>query len=112
LSGGPWFVVQKDIPSNTVFVSNGYDPETQYGKTVCLQHFHFITQDVWGDFDDAKEIMFKIRHTPDFTHGYLHRNGDQYIILSDNKIQGIAPGQFAVVYDKQHHLCYGSGAII
>jgi len=112
MSGGPWFVIQKDMQTNTVFVSNGYDPETQYGKTVRLQGFHFITKDVWGDFDETKAVTFKIRHTPEFTHGILRRADAQYILSSDKKIQGIAPGQFAVVYDKEHHLCYGSGMII
>jgi tRNA-specific 2-thiouridylase len=69
LSGGPWFVIKKDIDNNVVYVSNGYDPETQYGKTVNLQGFCFITGDPWGDFSDEKEIAFKIRHTPDFTFG-------------------------------------------
>ncbi|MGL5545621.1 MAG: tRNA 2-thiouridine(34) synthase MnmA, partial [Tannerellaceae bacterium] len=32
LSCGPWFVIKKDIEQNIVYVSNGYDPETQYGK--------------------------------------------------------------------------------
>jgi tRNA-specific 2-thiouridylase len=112
LSGGPWFVIQKDIHKNIVYVSNGYDPEAQYGKTIRLQGFHFITEDLWGEFDDEKEITFKVRHTPEFTHGYIRRTGDMYSILSDKKIQGIAPGQFAVVYDKERHLCYGSGMII
>jgi tRNA-specific 2-thiouridylase len=112
LSGGPWFVIRKDIASNTIYVSNGYDPETQYGKTVNLQGFSFITKDIWGQFDDAKEITFKIRHTPDFTPGLIRRIGDIYRIESAEKIQGIAPGQYGVVYDKDHRLCLGSGMII
>ena len=112
LSGGPWFVIQKDAETNTIWVSNGYDPETQYGKTINLQGFHFITQDVWGMFDDAKEVTFKIRHTPEFTHGYMRRTDERYILSSDEKIQGIAPGQFAVIYDSEHRLCYGSGMIV
>ena len=66
----------------------------------------------WGEFEDEKEITFKIRHTPDFTHGRIRRIGDLYRIESDNKIQGIAPGQYGVVYDKDHRLCLGSGMII
>ena len=112
LSGGPWFVIRKDVDDNIIYVSNGYDPETQYGKTIRMEGFHFITEDIWGTFDDEKEITFKIRHTPEFTHGYIRRLGDLYTIRSDDKIQGIAPGQFAVVYDKEHHLCIGSGMII
>ena len=48
LSGGPWFVIKKDIKRNIIYVSNGYDPETQYGKTINLHGFDFITEDPWG----------------------------------------------------------------
>jgi tRNA-specific 2-thiouridylase len=112
LSGGPWFVIKKDIEQNIIYVSNGYDPETQYGKTVNLQGFSFITEDLWGDFSGKKEITFKIRHTPDFTFGTIRRIGDVYRIESEEKIQGIAAGQFGVVYDKTAKLCLGSGMII
>ncbi|MDR1813798.1 MAG: tRNA 2-thiouridine(34) synthase MnmA [Tannerella sp.] len=112
MSGGPWFAVKKDIENNIIYVSNGYDPATQYGKTINIQDFHFITEDVWGEFTDAKEITFKIRHTPEFTRGLLTRNGDIYTIESEKDIQGIAAGQFAVVYDGERKLCFGSGAII
>jgi tRNA-specific 2-thiouridylase len=112
LSGGPWFVIRKEIDGNRIYVSQGYDPETQYGKTIRLQGFHFITEDPWGLFDDEREITFKVRHTPEFTQGRIRRTGDRYTISSEQKIQGIAPGQFAVVYDRAHHLCYGSGVIL
>jgi len=112
LSGGPWFVIKKDVEQNIIYVSNGYDPETQYGKTVNLQGFDFITEDPWGDFSDEKEIAFKIRHTPGFTFGRIRRIGDVYRIESDDKIQGIAAGQFGVVYDRACRLCLGSGMII
>ncbi len=112
LSGGPWFVVKKDSRKNIIYVSNGYDPETQYGKTVNLQGFDFITEDPWGDFTDEKEITFKIRHTPEFTTGKLKKIGDIYRIESDEKIQGIAAGQFGVIYDREEKLCLGSGMII
>ncbi|MDR0748514.1 MAG: tRNA 2-thiouridine(34) synthase MnmA [Tannerellaceae bacterium] len=112
LSGGPWFVIKKDVKRNIVYVTNGYDPELQYGKEIHLQGFDFITEDVWGEFPGAKEITFKIRHTPDFTPGIIRRTGDLYRIESTEKIQGIAPGQFGVVYDKERRLCFGSGMII
>jgi tRNA-specific 2-thiouridylase len=111
MSGGPWFVIRKDADDNIIYVSRGYDPETQYGRTINMQGFHFITQDVWGEFSDAREITFKIRHTPEFTRGLIRRTGDLYSISSDEKIQGIAPGQFATVYDKDRCLCFGSGMI-
>ncbi|MCH3923749.1 MAG: tRNA 2-thiouridine(34) synthase MnmA [Bacteroidales bacterium] len=111
LSGGPYFVVKKDIPNNVLYVSQGYDPIAQYGTNMDLEHFHFITEDVFGDFHGEKEITFKIRHTPDFTRGILTKHGDIYHIESEKKIQGIAQGQFGVIYDKDMRLCFGSGVI-
>lgn len=111
LSGGPWFVVKKDVKRNIIYVSNGYDPDTQYGKTVNLAGFSYITEDIFGDFTDKKEITFKVRHTPEFTTGTLEKIGDIYRIQSDDRIQGIAAGQFGVVYDKDAKLCLGSGVI-
>jgi tRNA-specific 2-thiouridylase len=112
LSGGPWFVIKKDIEHNIIYVSNGYDPETQYGKTINLQGFTFITEDPWGDFSGEKEITFKIRHTPEFISGKIRKIGDVYRIESNDKIQGIAAGQFGVVYDTDCRLCLGSGMIV
>jgi tRNA-specific 2-thiouridylase len=113
MSGGPWFVIQKDMERNIIYVSNGYDPEAQYGKTINVQAFSFITEDVWGEFEGEKEILFKVRHTPEFTSGRIRRNNSAggYTIESEKKIQGIAPGQYAVVYDAEGRLCFGSGMI-
>jgi tRNA-specific 2-thiouridylase len=111
LSGGPWFVVKKNVEENILFVSNGYDPATQYGNVVNLAGFQFITENIWGDFEEV-EVKFKIRHTPDFTPGKLTRIGDVYRLETTEKIQGIASGQFGVVYDNDAKLCQGSGMII
>jgi tRNA-specific 2-thiouridylase len=115
LSGGPWFVVKKDTDENIIYVSQGYDPEAQYGTTVNMAGFQFITENILDDFNteyNEHEICFKIRHTPDFTEGMLSRIGDIWRIRSKEKIQGIASGQFGVIYDKAQHLCLGSGMII
>ena len=112
LGGGPWYVVAKDSAENIVYVSQGYDVETQYGKTVPLDDFNFITENPWGDFIDPVDITFKIRHTPEFTKGKLFNEGNgSYRIESEDKIQGIAPGQYGVIYDPDHRICYGSGVI-
>ncbi|MDR2979902.1 MAG: tRNA 2-thiouridine(34) synthase MnmA [Bacteroidales bacterium] len=111
LSGGPWFVVKKDVDENVVYASCGYDPQTQYGNVVNLAGFQYITENIWGDFN-RREITFKIRHTPDFIKGVLSKIGDIYRIESEEKIQGIASGQFGVVYDTEMGLCLGSGEII
>lgn len=112
LSGGPWFVIKKDVNRNIVYVSKGYDTRHQYGEVIDLQGFDFITRDPWGEFDDKKEVTFKIRHTPEFTKGMISRVGDLYRLHSTEPVQGIAAGQFGVVYDTESRLCLGSGMII
>ena len=85
----------------------------QTGSGASLADFIWKNaEDLWGDFNDEKEITFKIRHTPEFTKGKISRVGDMYRIHSHAPIQGIAAGQFGVVYDKESHLCLGSGMII
>lgn len=111
LSQGPWFVVKKDVENNIIYVSNGYDPISQYGSTVDLKHFHWINNEPNQDYSTAQRIKFKIRHTPDFTGGTLIKKGNLYVLESDKQIAGIAAGQFGVIYDEAEELCLGSGVI-
>lgn len=112
LSGGPWYVVKKNVHDNVVYVSGGYDTERQYGRTLHIAEMHWITLDPWAAVDGSVEITFKNRHTPEFMPARLTALGDgEYVIESDGKVQGIAPGQFAVIYDRDSRLCYGSGII-
>ena len=112
LSGGPWYVVKKNVQDNVVYVSNGYGTAKQYGKVLHLDEMHFISGKPWGETTGPVEIMFKNRHTPILTKAkFTHLHDGEWVIESENDVQGIAPGQFAVIYDAQGHLCYGSGVI-
>lgn len=112
LSGGPWYVVRKNIHDNVIYVSNGYDCQKQYGRELTLNQMHWITLDPWGDGCKGVPVAFKNRHTPDFADGLLTRTAaDEYVIESAVPIQGIAPGQFAVIYTSDRRLCLGSGVI-
>lgn len=113
LSGGPWYVVKKNARDNVIYVSNGYDTDKQYGTRLRLNEMHWITPNPMAQVCDNVEITFKNRHTPEFISGHLSRRGDdgEYNIESDKPVQGIAPGQFAVIYDRDRKLCFGSGII-
>lgn len=105
--GGPWFVVKKDVVNNILYVSHGYDPQTAYKQDFAVCDFHFLTERSLPEV-----ITFKIRHTPEWHEATVEPIGDNsYIIHSRAKIHGVAPGQFCVVYDSEHHRCYGSGEI-
>ena len=133
LSGGPWFVVRKDIEENVLYVSQGYTPEAAHGREITLMGFHALTPipDAWveggvdtgsipdillpeplrrGEGGDA--VKFKIRHTPEFHQGHLRQLPDGLVrIESDDPIQGIAAGQYATIYDNNAHLVIASGMI-
>jgi tRNA-specific 2-thiouridylase len=113
LGGGPWFVVKKDIKQNTIYVSNGYNPETAYRQTFCIRDMHWLTAPMdFGETTENQRITLKIRHTPEFLPATMESLGDgRYCIHADAPIHGVAPGQFCVVYDEQHYRCYGSGEI-
>ncbi|MDY0104134.1 MAG: tRNA 2-thiouridine(34) synthase MnmA [Lentimicrobium sp.] len=111
LSQGPWFVVKKDTAENVIYVSNGYDPLSQYSNAIRLSGFHFISGNPWDNLDIPRKITFKIRHTPEFNTGQLQTIDNKIVLLADSPVSGVAAGQFAVVYDEESHICYGSGEI-
>lgn len=112
LSGGPWYVIRKDVESNIVWASKGFEVESQYGYEFAMNDFHFITENPWKDTEESVDITFKIRHTPEFTKGKIIKTATGYRIVSEDKLQGIAAGQFGVVYDKASGICIGSGEIV
>lgn len=112
LSGGPWFVVKKNVRKNVVFVAHGWDTQLQYGHVFRLADFHAITEPLpIGEGDAPMEISFKVRHVDHFMDGTIECDGDGYIVRSPQPIQGIAPGQFGCIYDREKTICYGSGEI-
>ena len=122
-SGGPWFVVKKDVEKNILYVSHGYDPETAYKQDFTIHDFHPLTlplEDIFHhpvpepvEGSSVFHITFKIRHTPGYLAGTLEPTGEgSYIVHAKEKIHGVAPGQFCVIYDESHHRCLGSGEIV
>ncbi len=68
------------------------------------------------------QVTFKIRHTPDYHPAILEilstdaaeAQGESHglaIVHAAQRIHGVAPGQFCVVYDENHHRCLGSAEI-
>ena len=124
LSGGPWYVVRKNVRDNVIYVSNGYNTKMQYGRILHLSEMHWISSNPFEcdkiipgltrPDNDSVRIAFKNRHSPEFTSATMIRKPDseEYVIQSDSDVQGIAPGQYAVVYTPDHSLCLGSGMII
>ena len=118
LSGGPWYVIEKDIAQNILYVSKGFQTPAQYGKTIRLSGFRFMGDALFepplceGLPQNAIRVSFKIRHTPEFTQGLLYQTPDGlWVVESDEPVQGIAAGQFGVLYTPDNRICLGSGVI-
>ena len=114
--GGPWFVVKKDVANNILYVSHGYDPETAYKQDFPVHDFHSLTLppdiSLTSHLSPLTSVTFKIRHTPEYHPATLEPTGEGcFIVHSKEKIHGVAPGQFCVIYDANHHRCLGSGEI-
>ena len=116
--GGPWFVIKKDVRQNILYVSKGYDPQTAYKQDFKVKDFHALTLPLdiclttHPSPRTSHQVTFKIRHTPEYHPATIELTGDgEFIVHSQHLIHGVAPGQFCVVYDAQHHRCYGSGEI-
>lgn len=120
MSGGPWFVVRKNVRDNVIYVSNGYDTTKQYGRLIPIEEMNWISVNPFSS--DAPEairaqgnelrIAFKNRHAPNFIGAVMkHLPEGGWLIEADEDVQGIAPGQFAIVYTPDCRLCLGSGMI-
>jgi len=109
LPGGPWYVVDKDINQNIIYISHGNN-QSVYKDKFKLHDFHFISGNP-GFSAQPAEITFKIRHTSGFIPGQIWLQNNEYVVKSYSGIHGVAPGQFGVIYDKEAQICYGSGEL-
>ena len=102
LGGGPWFVIDKNVDQNIVYVSRGYDTPLQFSRQITLSSMHFISGNPWDEKlqEEGIDITFKNRHMPSCLHGHIRQlpdDPDRYKIDSAEKKKGVAPGQFVTL---------------
>jgi tRNA-5-taurinomethyluridine 2-sulfurtransferase len=105
LSGGPWYVVKKDVINNRIFIS-------RENKAAREKDELFVTKINWisEKETDKKEIKVKLRHGANMYDAALDKIEEDYFKVKLNRPdQGIASGQFAVFYDEEK--CLGGGVI-
>lgn len=114
LSGGPWFVARKEHESNTLYVSHGDVYEEQARDSLTIGDIHINTnRSVFAEAlqpDGTYAFRVKLRHGPNYyqAHVKLLDNHRAEVQLHEPD-QGIAPGQYAVLY--YNDMCLGAGVI-
>ncbi|KZV34001.1 mitochondrial tRNA-specific 2-thiouridylase 1-like [Dorcoceras hygrometricum] len=112
LAGGPWYVVEKDVKNNVVFVSRNYfsvDKRRRIFRVGSLRWFN------GSPSRQITRLRCKVRHGPGFYNCDLvienEENGHEIAVvkLSEDD-QGLAAGQFAAFY--LDSTCIGSGVIL
>jgi tRNA (5-methylaminomethyl-2-thiouridylate)-methyltransferase len=105
LSGGPWYVVEKNIEENLIYVSSE-------NKSYREKETFFVTKLNWilESEPEDKNLKIKIRHGKHYNDCSIKFESKNLIKVKLNrKDKGIAPGQFAVFY--KNDLCLGGGVI-
>jgi len=106
LSGGPWYVVKKDVVNNLIYISRE-NLSKKAKDTFTAGKFNWISEEV----PTKKDLFVKIRHGANYYQCSINFLEEGIAEVKLNKPdQGIAPGQFAVFYD--HDLCLGGGVIL
>ena len=106
LSGGPWYVVDKDAQKNIVYISKQYADTNAHKSGLIVTSMNWVS----GLIPDKKELLLKFRHGQDLHLVTVVQQKNQWMMtLHHESKQGIAAGQFAVLYDDQ--VCLGGGVI-
>ncbi|KAL3359288.1 hypothetical protein AABB24_016049 [Solanum stoloniferum] len=112
LPGGPWYVVEKDIKNNVVYVSRNYFSVDKKRRLFRVGSLKWLS----GLFPkQINELQCKVRHGPSFYNCSLVMEVDQHgqevaVVRLSGDDQGLAAGQFAAFYDGR--TCIGSGIIL
>ena len=120
LSGGPWFVVGKDVKKNIIYLAQGYDPKEVYGRSFSVINLNWIAPNFRSQIGRRPRAMpdgvsdfrleVKIRHGKSSHPCTIKSEGGQIHVQLKKPAHGIAPGQFAVFYDGD--VCLGGGMIV
>ncbi|EPS68247.1 hypothetical protein M569_06524 [Genlisea aurea] len=101
-----WYVVEKDVENNVVFVSRNYfsvDKRRRVFRAGSLRWFGGSPP------RPRRRIRCKVRHGPGFYDCDMNVEGETAVVKLVEDDQGLAAGQYAAFYHES--TCLGSGVI-
>jgi tRNA-specific 2-thiouridylase len=106
-SGEPWFVAEKDLKNNILYVVQGEDHPALYTYGLLASEVHWVSnQNKENSFSCTAKFRYR---QPDQKVKVELRGHDQCLVIFDNPQKAITPGQAVVFYDGQD--CLGGGII-
>jgi len=107
LAGGPWYVVEKNIDNNIIYISRNYYAQDKQRNRFVVQPIHWLSYAHPG----IKNCDVKLRHgAHKYTCAIEYNDDGSAIIQLDTHDQGIAAGQYAVFYSGD--VCIASAVIV
>jgi len=107
-SGEPWFVVDKDLATNTLLVAQGERNPHLYSVGLMATEVHFISKDEMDKRVFSCTAKFRYRQ-PDQNVTVRMCEGNTAEVIFEQPQKAITPGQFVVFY--RDNVCLGGGAI-
>ncbi|XJS09789.1 tRNA 2-thiouridine(34) synthase MnmA [Aerococcaceae bacterium WGS1372] len=107
-SNEPWFVVGKDIETQTLYVGQGYHHENLYSDYLEASDLSF-TSPLPMDKTFECTAKFRYRQKDIEVKVELDMEGDRAVVHFKEPVRAITPGQAVVFYDGEE--CLGGGTI-
>jgi tRNA-specific 2-thiouridylase len=106
LSGGPWYVVGKDTETDVVEVVHGDQLEARARSSFRIPDPHWVAEP-----PRRSDLQVRLRHGDRIENCTVSESADGGLVvhLVDATDPGIAPGQFAALYDGDE--CLGGGVM-
>jgi tRNA-uridine 2-sulfurtransferase len=103
----PWYVVDKDIASNTLLVAQGTQHPMLYSQGLICGPIHWLA-DCAGNLPLTCYAKTRYRQAEQACVISPESNGQHYVMFSALQ-RAVTPGQYIVFYDKNQ--CLGGGTI-
>lgn len=104
-NGEPYYVIDKDVYNNILYVNQGECPELYRGELIA-ENFNFIGRAI----SDGERVLARTRHRQELLPATAYLLGQKTVrIVFDKPVRAITPGQFAVIYSGRD--CLGGGVI-
>lgn len=104
--GEPWFVVGKDVESNTLFVEQGFDHPAMTSTALIANQVSWTSSTPkTGTFDCTAKFRYRQADVP----VTVEVNEDEIKVTFKDTARAVTPGQSVVLYDGDE--CLGGATI-